>query len=331
MFSKRTKIWINYTLGPLLFVVLAYSIYREIHKQPNLFESWDHIVGALVGPSAWKLYLVILLMLLNWGLEARKWQIIVERLQPLSFFQSFKSILSGQAFALNTINRLGEYVGRVVYMKEGNRLRAIPLTIVSSLSQMIATFVVGTMALWMLRYTILLPQEKVVGLSALMIDGLLYALTIGNLILVLLYYRLSWIIRVVDKLPWMEKIRFFVQQLEFFEARELTRILGLSLIRYLVFLLQYLLLLELFEVKANWFDLLCTVSVMFLVLAIVPTIALAELGLRGKVSLELLGLLSNNAVGIVTTAVGIWIINLLLPAIAGTLFILGFRMFKNKS
>jgi hypothetical protein len=63
----------------------------------------------------------------------------------------------------------------------------------------------------------------------------------------------------------------------------------------------------------------------------VPTIALAELGLRGKVSLELLGLLSSNSVGIVTTAVGIWVINLLLPAIAGTLFILGFRMFKNKS
>lgn len=330
MLSKRTKIWINYTLGPLLFVVLAYSIYREIHKQPNLFESWDHIIAALTGPSAWKLYLVILLMLLNWGLEARKWQIIVERLQPLSFFQSFKSILSGQAFALNTINRLGEYVGRVVYMAEGNRLRAIPLTIVSSLSQMIATFVVGTVALWVLRYAILLPQERVVGLSALMVDGLLYALTIGNIILVLLYYRLSWIIRVVDKLPWMERIRFFVQQLEFFEAKELTRILVLSLIRYFVFLLQYLLLLELFEVQANWFDLLCTVSVIFLVLAIVPTIALAELGLRGKVSLELLGLLSNNSVGIVTTAVGIWVINLLLPAIAGTLFILGFRLFKNK-
>jgi hypothetical protein len=67
------------------------------------------------------------------------------------------------------------------------------------------------------------------------------------------------------------------------------------------------------------------------VLAIVPTIALAELGFRGKVSLLLFGLLSSNHIGIIATAAGIWIINLILPAIAGSIFILGLRFFRNKT
>jgi hypothetical protein len=72
------------------------------------------------------------------------------------------------------------------------------------------------------------------------------------------------------------------------------------------------------------------VCVMLLVLAIVPTIALAELGFRGKLSLSLFGLYSTNTLGIVATAAGIWIINLMIPAVAGAIFILGVRLFRNK-
>ncbi len=72
------------------------------------------------------------------------------------------------------------------------------------------------------------------------------------------------------------------------------------------------------------------VGVMLTLLAIIPTTALAELGIRGKMSLLLLGLISTNSVGIIATAAGIWLINLILPAIAGTLFILGIRIFRNK-
>jgi hypothetical protein len=69
---------------------------------------------------------------------------------------------------------------------------------------------------------------------------------------------------------------------------------------------------------------------MFLVLGLVPSIAFVELGFRGKVSVLLLGMMSTNTVGIIATIAGIWLINLILPAIAGTLFILGVRIFRNK-
>ena len=79
-----------------------------------------------------------------------------------------------------------------------------------------------------------------------------------------------------------------------------------------------------------WVDAACMACVLFLVLAIVPTVALAELGFRGKVSIQLFGLLSANTIGILATAAGIWIINLVIPAIAGSLLILGIRLFRNR-
>jgi hypothetical protein len=50
------------------------------------------------------------------------------------------------------------------------------------------------------------------------------------------------------------------------------------------------------------------------------------------VSLQLLGMFSSNQLGISLTAVSIWFINLIIPAVAGSLLILSIRkIFKNKN
>jgi hypothetical protein len=68
-----------------------------------------------------------------------------------------------------------------------------------------------------------------------------------------------------------------------------------------------------------------------LVMAVIPTIALfTDLSLRGQVSLKLLGLFSANNLGISLASVSIWFINLIIPALAGSLLILSIkRIFKN--
>jgi hypothetical protein len=67
-------------------------------------------------------------------------------------------------------------------------------------------------------------------------------------------------------------------------------------------------------------------SVVFLALAIIPSIALIEVGLRGEISLRLMGLFSMNSLGIGLTSVTIWAINLILPAIIGALFLLNVKL-----
>ncbi len=320
----------NYLLGPLLFIWLSWAIYKQIQAQTDLEQSWQTILLALNGPNNWKIVLVSLLMLVNWGIEARKWQIQVKGIERLSFLNAFKAILAGQAMGFNTINRIGEPIARAAFLKEGNKMRGAVLSIVGSMAQIIVTFAMGTLALIYLRLNILNGDRQLEGLSVFWLDALIYVIGMGILLFSLAYFKLAGLIQVLEKIPFIRKYQFFLEKLEDFHWNELIRLLSLSLVRYFVFLVQYYILLQVFDIHVFWLEAFSLVGVMFLVLGIVPTIALAELGFRGKVSLLLLGLISSNSIGIIATAAGIWLINLILPAIAGTLFILGIRIFRNK-
>jgi hypothetical protein len=311
-----------------LFVWLSFSIYRQLRLQPDLEEHIHQIRESVTGREAWKFYLVILLMLVNWGLEARKWQVLIRVLEPVSLWRSFKAILSGVAFALNTPNRVGEYGGRVLYISEGKRLRAVSLTIAGSFSQLIVTLMSGTIGLGFL-FSRLVSFYGADSLS-FWLKFLLGILVTVTLLCVLIYFRLSWLVKGVEKLPGLSRFVRHFAVLEELNVTILLRVLVLSMVRFLVFVIQYNLLLQLMQVEIGWWQGFWAVSVLFLLLAIWPTIALLELGLRWQYSLVLFKLFSQNAVGIYVTATGVWLINLVLPAVMGSLFLLGIRIFRLK-
>jgi Lysylphosphatidylglycerol synthase TM region len=326
--NKKIKIIVNYVVGPILFVWLSVSIYNQISNQKDIKATYNSI-NQNFGSQQWLLCLsVILLMFVNWGIETKKWQLLVKGIEKISFLKAYRAVFCGQAFAINTVNNLGEYVGRVLFLNEGNRLRGIALTMIGSLSQVIVTFFMGAVALFFSKNLFAQNGLYNVGLSAFWYNGLVFVLVTFTTLLVIVYFGLSWLTRLVEKIPFISKYAFLIQKVEDFSIKDLTKILHLSFLRYFVFVLQYIILLKVFQVNGSFFMLALLVSIMFLILAIVPSIALAELGLRGKVSLLLLGMLSTNSAGIVFCATAIWVINRLLPALAGSLFILGVRIFK---
>jgi hypothetical protein len=73
------------------------------------------------------------------------------------------------------------------------------------------------------------------------------------------------------------------------------------------------------------------VSVMFLVFSIIPSIAvITDLGVRWKVGIEVVQLFDSNISGILATSLAVWIINLVVPALIGSLLILGMKVFNNR-
>ena len=326
--NKNIKLFLNYFLGPVLFVWVCYSVWKQISNQPDLEKHLQRIYNAATGREAWKLIAVLLLMLVNWGIEARKWQVLLSGLQKISFLQAFKAILSGVAFSLNTPNRIGEYGGRVLFISPGNRLRAISLTIAGSFSQLLITLTLGAAGLFFLSDEL----AKTEMFSALRIwitvlkTLVIFAVAVGFII----YFKLSWLIRGVEKLPGMEKFVKHIAVLEDMNVSILLRVLSLSLTRFMVFIIQYVLMLQLMQVEITWWQGFWSVCVLFLLLATIPTIALLELGLRWEYSIVLFSLFSANVVGMYAAATGIWLINLVLPAMAGSLFLLGIRIYKSK-
>jgi uncharacterized membrane protein YbhN (UPF0104 family) len=329
--NKNIKIFLNYFLGPLLFIWLSVSIYNQVRHQPDLGTSWIKIKQSIQSSKIWNLIIVVFLMIINWSIEALKWKISIQNIQPVRFLKSFRAVLSGVSFSVNTPNRMGEYLGRVLYMEEGNRLRAVSLTIVSSMSQLIITLLAGLIGLFCIRKRIEMG-EMVKGLdSTLWLQVLQYGVVIVLLILTLLYFRLSLFAGLVDKLRNGARYAWLVNSLKDVRATLLLKLLSFSAVRYIVFVVQYFLLFRLFEVNIGWWQSFGAVSVIFLVLAIIPTFAIAELGLRGKVSLKLLELFSANSLGISIATATIWLINLVIPAIAGSLLIVSIKIFKNRN
>lgn len=325
---KNIKIFINYFLGPLLFIWLSYSIYRQIKNQTDLAQAWSRIRQSLNSQMLWNLFAVIALMIVNWSIEAVKWKLSVKRIQQVSFLRAFKAILSGVSFSVSTPNRMGEYLGRILYMDEGNRLKTVSITILGSISQLIITLLMGCIGL-----LILLPKIETTGMLSSPWDNvLLYGVLATLVVLTLVYFRLSWFVKWIDRLPGSNRYGHLFRALEDFDTSLLFQLLFLSTLRFFVFIIQYYLLFRLFDVNVTWWQGFWATSVSFLVLAIIPTFAIAELGLRGKVTLSLLGLFSTNGLGITIAAGSIWFINLVIPAIVGSLLILGIKkIFKAKN
>lgn len=327
--NKNIRIFINYFLGPILFTWLSYSIYQQLQQQPGLEKSWQHIRESFNSHRIWNLVAVLLLMLTNWTIETFKWKLAVQKIQKVGFFTAFKAILSGVSFSVTTPNRVGEYLGRVLYMNEGNRLKAISSTITGSISQLIVTLIMGLAGLMILRS----PIESSRMISSFWLDIMLWGVGAGVLILTLFYFRLSGMVRWIDGLPGSKRWGWLIETLEDFNATLLLRLLSLSALRFVVFIIQYYLLFQLFDVHVSLWQSWWAVSVSFLIMAVIPTIALfTDLGLRGKVSLMLLGMFSGNNLGIGLTAVSIWFINLIIPALAGSLLILSIKkIVENKN
>lgn len=327
--NKKIKIFFNYILGPLLALWLFYSLYKQVKEQPNLQESINLIKQAPFGAHAFTFWIIIFLVFVNWGLEARKWQVILKKLERISFFTAFKAVLSGLTLSLNTPNRIGEYGGRILYVKEGNRIKAISLSISASISQLIITVFMGCGGLVFLIYS--QPHQiAVMGLSFFWLKTLLFVSACSTFFLLLFFFRLSWVIRMIEKIPAFSKYVQYISVLDEFNPNLLLRLLSLSFFRYLVFVIQYILLLQVLHVDMWWVQCFWIISILFLVLAIVPSFAIADLGIRGKFSTELLSLYSANTIGIIGTTFGIWFINLFIPALVGSLVILGTRIFKKE-
>jgi len=327
---KNIKILFNYILGPLLGAWLFYSLYKQVKGQPHLRDSIELIKLAPFGKQALKFWAVVILAFINWGIEARKWQLLVKSLQRISYFVAFKAVLSGVTLSLNTPNRIGEYGGRILYVKEGNRIKAISLSIAGSMSQLIITLLMGCTGLVFLIYTQQSSVNFIMGLSFFWVKILLLISTVAACVLLFIFFRLSWLIKIIEKIPPFVKYAHYISVLESFHAKVLLRLLSLSFTRFIVFVIQYILLLQVLNVDITWIQSFWIISILFLVLAIVPSFAIADLGIRGKFSVELLALYSANTVGIIGTTFGIWFINLFVPAIAGSILILGTKIFKEK-
>jgi uncharacterized membrane protein YbhN (UPF0104 family) len=328
--NRKLKIFLNYFLGPVVLFWVAFSIYTRISRQPNLPQVWHQILYSLDGQRYWFLVAVFVLMFVNWGIEARKWQLLVGQLEPISFRRAYYSVLSGVSISINTPNRIGEYGGRILHLKPENRLKAISLNMITSVSQLILTLVMGVLGIVVLLVSFPKDVLEVHGLTPFWTTSLLYGGIAFSVTTIVLYFKVSWLMRILETIPGLKVLKPYLKVLDHYEWPLLLEMLILSFFRFVVFISQYLLLYKLLYVEVSWWQGFWVMSVVMLILAIIPTITIAEVGVRMEISRALMQLYSPNVVGVDLASFLIWIINLIIPALIGSVLIFRIKIIRDQ-
>ena len=71
-------------------------------------------------------------------------------------------------------------------------------------------------------------------------------------------------------------------------------------------------------------------TVFYLVMAVAPSIGFIELPVRVSASWVIFKFYTSNELGVSTASLGIWLINLVIPALVGSLLIFSIKIVKEK-
>ena len=176
-----------------------------------------------------------------------------------------------------------------------------------------------------------LTLQAQLQLSELFLTGFYGILFFLVVLFIICYAAIPFFANKLAKVSFFSKYVFLLESIQTIPKQLLLQLALISGVRYLVFLLQYVLIFNLCGVVIDAPTLMALTSILFLILAIIPTLTLAELGIRGKVSLLLFGIYSTNKWGILAAAGGIWLLNLIIPACLGGLILLRLQYFRKRS
>jgi uncharacterized membrane protein YbhN (UPF0104 family) len=308
---------LNISIKLIVGLLLLWILYLEIFTKEDINQIWTTFLDRWrTRPIGW-LLAVLLLMPVNWIIENFKWRVLLKEIEPLTFWQSQSAIFAGVTFSIFTPNRIGEYGGRILFVKAIHNWKAVIATLVGSYSQLLVILSFGILGfgLYMADY---FAVEKTVLQSVLFLSIVLVV------VLLFCFYNIPLLIPLVHKLPFANRLRGLTRNvgvLESYDNATLSRALGYAVLRYLIYTLQYYLILRYFAIDIKILEGLAGIATIYLFQTSIPLPPLMGLIARGNLAILIWGNFSDDQLGILAATFILWIINLILPAIIGSLVV----------
>ena len=297
---NRLRSWGNKSIGLILFVVCLVAIYNKVAHNENLNQYSADIKIQFEKVTFFEWSVLLLLFLGNYLMEAIKWQNLLASWSPISILKSYKSVLIGQAFAFFTPARSGDYVGRILLLPPGSKIKGVAQLAWSSYAQLIITISIGSVALFF---------------NLPFFPWIKWFMPLGLIAALFVYFHPG------QFKGWLNKIN----KLQI-ENKLKLNLLGLSFLKYMIFVLQYTWAVKMLNIPIAPIDLWIALGVLFLLLSIIPSISLTDLVIRGQIIVVLLEPYYNNSLMLICLSTIIWAVNFLLPAIIGAFLLINFRI-----
>ena len=283
--------WLNGAIKGALLISCLYFISSKLQSQSfDLREiEWPDRFG-------FTLAAVSLLMVMNWYLEALRWKLSVRTFEPISMNEAWKAILGGLALNWVLPFTSGDLVARLAPQKDRYQ----------------------TTAAAMMNRGIMLCFTLMLGLY-------------GVNELIVSYEWNSWLIALV--LPviaagffaFKKPMRKFLVYFRELKRLVFLRITLISLVRYLVFVIQFYMLLVLFLPTLSIQLLIAGIGWVFLVRSALP-LFFGGVGVREASGIVFFEPYVSNLQYVIVPIFLIWVINTVIPSMVGWVFVLRYKV-----
>ncbi len=260
------------------------------------------------------------LMFLNLYLQYLKWKFTCELLlKESSNSKIFISLMHGFAAGVFTPARVGEYFGRAIVLKDKPVYKVALATLLDKFFPLLMVAIFGSIS-----SIIFIHFEY--GITIFITISLFIVLfSLFYFFIYLLLNERFWDSLIFVKLRKSTRMNYFLNKLK--ELKNLDReyavkMLTVSFVFYLCFLIQYALLVASFSNHLQFVDYLWAGNLIMFAKTIIPPISLGELGIREGASVYFISRLGESASVGFNASIFLFLINVLLPSIIGFILLL---------
>jgi len=288
----------------ILFLVLAAMLYYQLFEARNMAKLWQQLVARWQWSLLPFLILAALLMPVNWLLETWKWKVLLNG--NAGWGQLMKGVSAGVTFGFITPGRVGEFVGRTFYLEHTKKSDVFLLSLIGGLAQTAATLLFGTLFFSISDWY----QPFVAGL------------TIGlTSVFLFFYFRFDLLNKLLMRLPFKRLQHLAMTPLQLPALNVTLKVLLLSVIRYGVYLSQYVLMMLFMGVDIGLLPLYVNSGLVLLLQSFSPLLPYLDFSYRGTVAIFVFHSQTDNPLAVVAAVTFVWLFNLVLPALVGYFFI----------
>ncbi len=322
-----------------IFIVLLFSffLYYEIFYKKNGADIWQSYQNQLTKSNPYWLIVAFFLMPFNWLIEALKWRRLADVFEHLSIWTALKAVLAGATIGIFTPNRVGEYGGRLLFTPKDKVVETVLTTLLGSFSQLLAILGGGFIGLYFFLDTFFPDLHYILLL-------LLVACLVGYCIILFFFYNVDLLLNIFKRIyhfsekkilmRFSEKKYFqivftvvkgwlkHVKVLKKFTTRQLSEALSMAILRYMVYSFQYFCVLQFMCIPAEIGISAACIATIFLLQTCLPLPPVSGLFARGGTAVYIWGFSNANELSVLATTFGLWIINIIIPALFGLFFIL---------
>ena len=305
--SRKAKHFLTVSAKLLVVGGAFYFIYSQLADNDKL--DWRQFSEKFErNKSVGGILFILLLTFLNRFFEILKWQNLVGSFSQISVATASKQVLAALTAGIFTPNGIGEYGAKALYFEKKEAGRIVFLNLVCNGIQMILSIIFGIFGLFYFNahFEILTPRTIAIGF------GLFVAI-----IVVLISLRK---IKIKGY-----SFNSLVQLLNRISRSIHRKNIILAIGRYLIFSHQYYFLFLAFDVEIPYLLMMATICCVYFLASSLPTFQFLDFAVKGSVAVYFFGILGVNEWIVVFVATLMWFLNVVLPVLAGSWFVLNFK------